>query len=131
MEGAAEEEVRRRRRMELKGAGAAEARRGSKHGPVEGEAGGSLDWAGEAAERTCRDGTGAGEEVRRWVLWRGVAAVAGRSGHGQEEEGAGWSCDGVVVEEVHLWMEVEVEEEEQDLERITGQISHTKRKTLL
>lgn len=121
-EAVGEEEVRRRR-MELKGEGEAEARRGSRHGLVEGGAGGSPDWVGEAAaERTYRDGTGAGEEVRRWVPWRGVE-VAGRCGRGQEGEGAGWSCDGVVVEEVHLWMEGEGGEEEQDLERITVKIS--------
>lgn len=118
-----EEEVRRRR-MELKGEGEAEARREWRRGLVEGGAGGSPGWVGEAAaERTYRDGTGAGEGVRRWVPWRGVE-VAGRRGRGQEEEGAGWSCGGVVAEEVHLWREGEGGEE-QDLERITVKIPNT------
>lgn len=106
-EAAGEEEVRRRRKEE-----GAEVGQELRHGPVEGEAGGSLDWAGEVEERTCRDGTGAGEEVRRWGLLR--VAVVGRCGRGREEEEVGRSCDGGVEEEVHLWMEVA--EEEQDLE---------------
>lgn len=115
-EEAVEEEEVRRRRMKPKEEGVgAEVQQGSRHEPVEGEAGGSPDWAGEVAERTCRDGTGAGEEVQRRGLLRG-AAVAGRCGRGREEEEGGWSCDAGVEEEVRLWMEVEEEEQEQDLE---------------
>lgn len=110
-EAAGVEEVRRRQMEEEVGA---EVRLGWRHGPEEGEAGGSPDWAGEAEERTCLGGTGAGEEVRRRGLWRG-AGVAGRCGRGREEEVVGWSCDGGVVEEGHLWMEVE--EVVQDLQR--------------
>lgn len=125
-EAVGEEEVHRRR-MKSKGEGEAEVRREASNGLVEGGAGGSPDLVGEvAAGRTYQDGTGAGEEVRRWVPWRGVAAEEGRCGHGQEEEGAGWSCDGVVVEEGHLWMEGEGGEEEPDLERITVKISGPK-----
>lgn len=124
VEVAVGEEEERRRRMELKGEGEAEARREWRRGLVEVGAGGSPGWVGEAAaERTYRDGTGAGEEVRRRVPWRGVEA-AGRCGRGPEEEGAGWSCGGVAVEEVHLWRAGEGAEE-QDLERITVKIPNT------
>lgn len=109
-EAAGVEEVRRRRMEEEVGA---EVRLGWRHGPAEGEAGGSPDWAGEVEERTCLDGTGAGEEVRRRGLLRG-AAVAGRCGRGREEGEVGRSCGGGVVEEAHLWMEVG---EEPDLQR--------------
>lgn len=109
-EAAGVEEVRRRRMGEEVGA---EVRLGWRHGTAEGEAGGSPDWVGEAGERTCLDGTGAGEGVRRRGLLRG-AAVAGRCGRGREEGEEGRSCDGGVVEEARLWMEVE---EEQDLQR--------------
>lgn len=126
VEAAVGEQEVRRHWMELKGEGEAEVRREARRGLVEGEAGGSPGWVGEAAaERTYRDGTGAGEEVRRWAPWRGVE-VAGRCGRGQGEAAAGWSCDGVVVEEVHLWMEGEGEGEEQDLERIIVQTSDPK-----
>lgn len=85
---------------------AGEAPQELRRGPVEGEAGGSLGWAGEAAAgRTCPAGMEGEEGARRWELWRGEEA-AGHLAPGQGEgEGEELSCGVGVGEEGHLWME--------------------------
>lgn len=103
------EEVGRRRRwmgLMMRGEEAAgEAPLELRRGPVEGVAGGSRGWAGEAAGRTCPVGMEAEEEAQRWELWRGEAA-AGRLGPGQGEGEVGLSCGVGVGEEGHRpWME--------------------------
>lgn len=101
------EEVVRRHWMELRMRGeeaAGEAPQELRHGLVEGEAGGSLDWEGEAVERTCPVWMEGEEGVQRWELWRGEA-VAGHLAPGQEAGEEGLSCGVGVGEEGRLWME--------------------------
>lgn len=82
-----------------------EAPQESRHGPVEGEAGESLGWAGEAEERTCPVGMEGEEGAQRWELWRGEE-VAGHLVPGLGEEEEGLSCgEGVGEEGRRLWME--------------------------
>lgn len=85
---------------------AGEAPQELRHGLVEGEAGGSLGWAGEAVGRTCLVGMEGEVGAQSWEPWRGE--VVGRLVPGQEEgEEEGLSCGVGVGEEgrCRLWME--------------------------
>lgn len=75
-----------------------------RHGPVEGEAGVSLCWAGEAVEPTCPVGMEGEEGAQRRELWRGEEVV-GHLAPWQEEGEEGPSCGVEVGEEGRLWME--------------------------
>lgn len=72
-----------------------------RHGLVEGEAGESLCWAGEAVERTCPVGMEGEEGAQRRELWRGVEVV-GHHAPWQEEVEEGPSCGVEVGEEGRL-----------------------------
>lgn len=100
-------EAVRRHWMTLKMRGeevAGEAPQESRHGLVEGEAGGSLGWAAEAVERTCPVGMEGEEGAQRWELWR-EEVVAGHLVPWQEEGEEGLSCGVGVGVEGRLWME--------------------------